>query len=289
MQAVITHLLAWYEGAQRPLPWRAPSTDAWGVYVSEVMAQQTQVDRVAVAWEAWMRRWPDPAALAASPPAEVLRQWDRLGYPRRALWMHAAATAMVERHGGRVPDDMEALRGLPGVGEYTAAAVLAFAYGQRVPVLDVNVRRVHARVFDGAAVAGASITAAEREHHEQFLPTDAAVAAVLSQAVMEFGAVVCTARDPRCDECPLRGQCAWNRAGRPAAPSPARRQARFEGSDRQCRGALMRVLREADAPVAASALEAAWADALQRARCLDSLVADGLVQPLPRKRYALPG
>jgi len=155
-------------------------------------------------------------------------------------------------------------------------------------VLDVNVRRVHARVFDGAATAAASITMAEREHHEQFLPADAAVAATLSQAVMEFGALVCTAREPRCGECPLAEVCAWNRAGRPAATTPVRRQARFEGSDRQCRGALMRVLREARAPVNGSALEAAWADALQRARCLDSLVADGLVVPLPRKRFSLP-
>lgn len=284
----MTRVLAWYASAQRELPWRAPSTSPWGVYVSEVMAQQTQVERVAVEWVTWMERWPTPAALAASSPADVVRAWGRLGYPRRALWMHAAATRMVEQHGGEVPRDEAALRALPGIGEYTAAAIRSFAYGERSAVLDVNVRRVHARVFDGTAAPGSSITNVERAHHERFLPDDAPTASVLSQAVMEFGAVVCTARDPRCDTCPLADVCAWNRAGRPAAATSMRKQAKFAGSDRACRGALMHVLRETHGAVPASALEAAWADALQRARCLDSLVADGLVIPLPRNRFSLP-
>lgn len=284
----MTRVLAWYGAEQRTLPWRAPGTDAWGVYVSEVMAQQTQVERVAVEWVKWMERWPTPAALAASSPADVVRQWGRLGYPRRALWMHAAATRMVEQHGGEVPRDEAALRALPGVGEYTAAAIRAFAYGERSAVLDVNVRRVHARVFDGVAAPGSSVTKAERAHHDRFLPEDASTASVLSQAVMEFGAVVCTARDPHCDTCPLADLCAWNRAGRPAASTSTRRQPKFAGSDRACRGALMQVLREAHAAVPASALEAAWEDALQRARCLDSLVADGLVIPMPRNTFSLP-
>jgi A/G-specific adenine glycosylase len=289
MQTVATRVLAWYASALRDLPWRAPGTDPWGVYVSEVMAQQTQVERVAAEWPKWMERWPTPAALAASSPADVVRQWGRLGYPRRALWMHAAATRMVEERGGEVPRDAAALRALPGVGEYTAAAIRAFAFGERTAVLDVNVRRVHARVFDGAAAPGPSITNAEREHHQRFLPDDASSAATLSQAVMEFGAVVCTARDPRCDACPLAGRCAWLRAGKPAIERAARRQPKFAGSDRACRGALMRVLREAHTSVSASALEAAWADALQRERCLDSLVADGLAIPLSRNRFSLPG
>ncbi len=288
MPAVATATLAWYARAARPLPWRAPGTTPWGVYVSEVMAQQTQVARAAEAWIEWMRRWPTPAALAASSPADAVRQWAGLGYPRRALWMHAAAARMVAEHDGQVPSTDVELRALPGVGEYTAAAVRAFAYGQRVPVLDVNVRRVHARLFDGTALPGPSITVAERAHHEAFLPGDAARAARLSQAVMELGALVCTARDPRCGECPVAASCRWLAAGRPASAAPARRQARFEGSDRQCRGALMRVLRAAHGPVPASALEAAWGDALQRARCLDALVADGLVVPLARRRFALP-
>ena len=285
----MTRVLAWYAAEQRTLPWRAPETDAWAVYVSEVMAQQTQVERVAVEWVKWMERWPTPAALASATPADVVRQWGRLGYPRRALWMHAAATRMVAEHGGSVPREDAELRALPGVGEYTAAAIRAFAYGQRAAVLDVNVRRVHARVFDGAAAPGSSITKAEREHHERFLPADAQLASTLSQAVMEFGAMVCRAREPLCDVCPLADRCAWNRAGRPASDRPGRKQPKFTGSDRACRGTLMRVLRESHEPVRASALEVVWEDALQRARCLDSLVADGLVVPLSRNRFSLPG
>ncbi len=288
VQNVQTRVLAWYTTAQRQLPWRAPATDAWGVYVSEVMAQQTQVERVAVEWVKWLERWPTPKALAAATPAEVLRQWNRLGYPRRALWMHAAATQMVKLHSGRVPKSDLDLRALPGVGEYTAAAIRAFAFGERVPVLDVNVRRVHARVFDGVAAAPHAITKAERDHHEGFLPVDPAVAATLSQAVMELGAVVCTARNPACAHCPLASICVWNLAGQPAAVAAQRKQPKFEGSDRQCRGALMRVLRDAHAAVPASKLEAVWADALQRTRCLDSLVSDGLAIPLPRNRFSLP-
>ena len=282
-------LLAWYEHARRDLPWRSARTTAWGVYVSEIMAQQTQVERVAPIWKQWMQRWPNAAALAAAKPADVLRAWDRLGYPRRALWMHAAAVQMVEQHGGRVPRDAAALRALPGVGEYTAAAIRAFAYKQRAIVLDVNVRRVHSRLYFGADAPSSSITNAEREHHEHFLPEDPATASTLAQAVMEFGAIVCTAKQPACTTCPLRTDCAWAKAGFPIMESRKRKQPKFDGTDRQCRGALMRVLREADAPVPLSQLEVAWADALQRQRCLDGLVADGLVVPLARKRFALPG
>ena len=253
------------------------------------MAQQTQVERVAPIWRDWMKRWPNAAALAAAKPADVLRAWDRLGYPRRALWMHQAATEMVKRHGGRVPRDEAALRALPGVGEYTAGAIRAFAFKQRALVLDVNVRRVHARIFFGTEAPAASITNAEREHHENFLPKDDATASTLAQAVMEFGALVCTAKKPACDSCPLRKQCAWATAGFPTSATPKRKQPKFDGTDRQCRGALMRVLRDADGPVAHSKLEAVWSDAMQRARCLDGLVADGLVVPLAKKRFALPG
>ena len=289
MHTIAARVLAWYADAERPLPWRASGTTPWGVYVSEIMAQQTQIARVAEAWEQWIERWPTPSALAAASPADVVRQWAGLGYPRRALWMHAAAVRMVEAHGGAVPSMDDDLRALPGVGEYTAAAVRAFAFGQRVPVLDVNVRRVHARVFEGVVGAGPSITVAERAHHDSFLPDDAAIAARLSQAVMELGAVVCVARAPRCEACPIADRCRWRALGHPVATAPSvRRQPRFEGSDRQCRGALMRVLRDAPGAVSASTLEAAWADALQRSRCLDGLVRDGLVVPLARGRFALP-
>lgn len=280
-------LLAWYEQARRPLPWRSPRTTAWGVYVSEVMAQQTQVDRVVPMWTQWMKRWPTPAALAAAKPADVIRAWDRLGYPRRALWMHQAAQQMVEFHGGRVPRSTETLRALPGIGEYTAAAIRAFAFKQRAIVLDVNVRRVHSRLYFASDAPTTSVTNSERDHHERFLPRDPIVASTLSQAVMEFGALVCTAK-PKCDRCPLRSECSWLKAGAPAGQRK-RRQPKFEGTDRQCRGTLMQLLRDAHAPVTASRLESAWSDAMQRQRCLDALVADGLVVPMSRKRYALPG
>lgn len=288
MHTIARRIIAWYDVAERSLPWREPGTTPWGVYVSEIMAQQTQITRVAEAWVTWLARWPVPAALAAATPADVVRQWAGLGYPRRAVWMHTAATRMVALHGGEVPSTDAELRALPGVGEYTASAVRAFAYGQRVAVLDVNVRRVHARVFEGTAAPGPSITNAERSHHEAFLPSDAGEAARLSQAVMEFGALVCVAREPKCTTCPIVDACRWHASGMPAG-SGSRRQPRFEGSDRQCRGALMRVLREASSPVPASMLEAAWADGLQRTRCLDGLVRDGLVEPLAAGRYALPG
>lgn len=288
MDRIHEALLAWYDVSRRDLPWRAPRTTAWGVYVSEIMAQQTQVERVIPLWKTWMKRWPTPAAFADAKPADVLRAWDRLGYPRRALWMHAAARRMVAEHGGRVPRDIATLRTLPGIGEYTASAIRAFAFGKRAIVLDVNVRRVHSRLYFGVDAPGASITNAERQHHELFLPADDSCATRLSQAVMEFGALVCTAKNPKCTECPVRAQCAWLQAGAPIAER-RRKQPRFEGTDRQCRGALMRVLRETEGPVKASQLEAAWADALQRQRSLDGLVADGLVVPLSRGRFALPG
>ena len=252
------------------------------------MAQQTQVERVAPLWKQWMRRWPNPAALASARPADVLRAWDRLGYPRRALWMHQAAQQMVAEHNGRVPRTEAELRALPGIGEYTAAAIRAFAFKQRAIVLDVNVRRVHSRLYFGADSPPGAVTNAEREHHERFLPEDHLTASILSQAVMEFGALVCTAKNPKCAECPLRAHCTWFAAGSPA-PGQRRRQPKFDGTDRQCRGILMKVLRDADGPVSASALERAWVDGLQRQRCLDGLVADGLVVPVARKRFALPG
>lgn len=286
MHPVAATILEWYGPSERRLPWRAAGTSPWGVYVSEVMAQQTSVSRVAVEWPLWMERWPTPSALAASPVADVLRMWGTLGYPRRALWLHAAATHMVNLHDGEVPNDEAALRALPGIGEYTAAAILAFAFGRRIPVLDVNVRRVHSRVFDGRGVPPSGITNAERAHHAEFLPDEPAIASRLSQAVMEFGSLVCSARDPRCEECPVQLLCEWRRSGSP--PAKARKQAKFEGSDRQCRGAMMAVLRDSHDPVPLSKLEAVWSDALQRTRCLDSLVADGLVVPMPRKRFALP-
>ena len=282
-------LLSWYAAAARDLPWRRADRDPWGVLVSEVMLQQTPVDRVVPAWEAWLLRWPTPADLAREPAGEAVRMWGRLGYPRRALRLHAAATACVERFEGRVPSTYDELRSLPGVGDYTAAAVLAFAYGRRAVVLDTNVRRVLARLLDGAEHPRPSVTAAERGLAESVLPDDHAPAAAWSIALMELGALVCTSAAPRCAACPVEGSCAWVAAGRPPYDGPARPVQRFAGTDRQVRGLLLSVLREAHAPVERASLDAVWDDAVQRERALDGLVADGLVDPLPDGRYALPG
>jgi A/G-specific adenine glycosylase len=281
-------LLRWYRSHARDLPWRSAGTDAWAVMVSEFMLQQTPVARVRPVHEAWMRRWPTPAALAAEPPGEAVRAWGRLGYPRRALRLHASATAITAQHGGAVPSDIEALRALPGVGDYTAAAIAAFAFGRRVAVLDTNVRRVHARFLDGVAFPrGAAPTVAERERARDLLPRRNA--GIASVAVMELGALVCTARAPQCSRCPVADACAWRAAGSPPWDGPRRRGQSYAGTDRQCRGALLALVRESPTPVHVRVLDAGWpVDAQQRRRALDGLVADGLVEPLSGNRYRLP-
>lgn len=280
-------VLAWYADHARDLPWRADDVTPWGVLVSEVMLQQTPVSRVLPAWQAWMQRWPTPADLAAASSGDAVRMWDRLGYPRRALRLHAAAATITERHGGRVPDHLDDLRALPGIGSYTAAAVATFAFGQRHAVVDTNVRRVQARAVTGTQHAAPALTAAECRLAEGLLPDDA-TAARWGVAVMELGALVCTARSPRCEVCPVVAQCVWQRAGRPAHQGPPRRSQGWAGTDRQVRGRLMAVLRRTDRPVAREGLAPAWDDAGQRERCLDSLVADGLVEPLAGGLYRLP-
>ncbi len=290
-------VLGWFAEHARPLPWRDASTTAWGVHVSEVMAQQTPVARVEPVWREWMERWPTPAALAAASPGDVVRAWGRLGYPRRALRLREAAVAIVERHGGEVPADEAALRALPGVGTYTAAAVAAFAFGRRAVVVDTNVRRVLARAVEGRALAAPALTAAESRLAASLLPEDPATSAVWNVAVMELGALVCRARAPECDRCPLEDVCAWVAAGRPPDDGPARRGQAWAGTDRQVRGALVQVLREVSHPVPRTELEATVLERLGRDgdaalaqvdRCLASLVEDGLVEPGGAGRFRLP-
>jgi A/G-specific adenine glycosylase len=281
-------VLEWYAEHARDLPWRRPDASAWAVMVSEFMLQQTPVSRVLPVYDAWMRSWPTPSALAAAAPGEAVRAWGRLGYPRRALRLHSAAQAINERHGGHVPADRETLRELPGVGDYTAAAVSTFAFGRRNAVLDTNVRRVLARAAAGDELPANSVTAAERQRAESLLPEDEVVAARWAVAVMELGALVCTARSPRCHACPVVAECAWATAGFPAYDGPPRRGQTYAGTDRQCRGRLLGVLRDCDEPVHRSRLEQAWEDGLQRERALDGLVADGLVEPLDDDLFRLP-
>ncbi|GES31100.1 A/G-specific adenine glycosylase [Streptomyces angustmyceticus] len=278
----------WFDEHARDLPWRRPEAGAWGVMVSEFMLQQTPVSRVLPVYEQWLARWPRPADLAAEAPGEAVRAWGRLGYPRRALRLHAAASAIQERHGGDVPREHGQLLALPGVGEYTAAAVASFAYGQRHAVLDTNVRRVFARAVAGRQFPPNATTAAERKLARQLLPEDEKLAARWAAATMELGALLCTARAPECGRCPIAAQCAWRRAGSPAHDGPARRTQTYAGTDRQVRGKLLAVLREAVSPVPQQALDAVWDEPVQRARALDGLVSDGLVEPLGGGRYRLP-
>ncbi|GAB3443687.1 A/G-specific adenine glycosylase [Streptomonospora sediminis] len=283
-----TAVLAWYETNARELPWRSDDASPWSILVSEVMLQQTPVVRVLPAWQAWLERWPTPAHLAEEPSGEAVRMWNRLGYPRRALNLHAAACAIVERHDGEVPSDHADLLALPGVGAYTAAAVASFAFGQRHAVLDTNVRRVLARAHSGVEYPPKAQTRAEVALAETLVPPEPAVAARWAVAVMELGALVCTARSPACTDCPIATQCAWRLAGKPAYDGPPRRGQTYAGTDRQVRGRLLAVLRDSPAPVPKTALDVVWQEPVQRERALDALVADGLVDPLDDGTYALP-
>lgn len=281
-------LLGWFAEAARELPWRGGATP-WGVFVSEIMLQQTPVVRVEPVWHEWMRRWPTPTALAAEAPGEAVRAWGRLGYPRRALRLHAAATAMRDEHGGEVPSTEAELLTLPGVGVYTAAAVAAFAFGERTTVVDTNIRRVLARARTGQQYPAPALTRTELALAASLVPEDRDDAATWNVAVMELGALVCTARAPQCGACPVADLCAWRLAGHPAHDGPPRRSQAWHGTDRQARGALLAVLRESDGPVTRAALAAAVPDEARRERCLDGLVSDGLVEPLARGRFQLPG
>ncbi|SDP37656.1 HhH-GPD family protein [Actinacidiphila guanduensis] len=281
-------VIDWFDEHARDLPWRRPDAGAWSVMVSEFMLQQTPVSRVLPVHKEWLERWPRPADLAAEPPGEAVRAWGRLGYPRRALRLHAAATAIAHRHDGEVPRDHAELLALPGIGEYTAAAVASFAYGQRHIVLDTNVRRVFARVVSGVQYPPNATTAAERRIAAALLPTEEARAARWAAATMELGALVCGARSPECGVCPVAAHCTWRLSGSPAHDGPPRRGQTYAGTDRQVRGRLLAVLRAAPGPVPRSALDAVWSDAAQRSRALFGLVQDGLVEPLPGERFQLP-
>ncbi|MEV0250206.1 A/G-specific adenine glycosylase [Nocardia sp. NPDC050712] len=280
-------LLDWYTETARDLPWRRPGVTAWQILMSEIMLQQTPVVRVQPIWLEWVARWPVPSAMAASSQAEVLRAWGKLGYPRRALRLHECARVLAERHGDEVPAEVDVLLGLPGIGAYTARAVACFAYGQRVPVVDTNVRRVVARAVHGRAEAGNPATR-DLPETEALLPVEVAAAAKFSAALMELGATVCTARNPQCAVCPLP-RCAWIEAGRPASET-VRRVQKYEGTDRQARGRLLDVLRAATGPVERVRLDLAWTrDPGQRARALDSLLVDGLIEQTEDGLFALAG
>lgn len=288
-EALHTAVLDWYDRHGRDLPWRDPDCSPWGVYLSEVMSQQTPVARVQPVWERWLERWPTPADLAADSPGEAVRMWDRLGYPRRALRLWESARVMVEEHDGAVPRDHDALLALPGVGPYTAAAVASFAFADPQTVVDTNVRRVLARTVSGTEYPSPALTAAEMRLAHASMPRDPDRANRWNAASMELGALVCTARAPRCDECPVAHLCRWQLDGRPAHDGPARRGQAWHGTDRQVRGRIVQLLRESPDPLTRTDLAAAWPqDETKVERCLAGLVDDGLVEPLAGARYSLP-
>lgn len=271
----VDRLLPWFAEHGRDLPWRDPAAGPWAVLVSEIMLQQTPVVRVLPVYRAWLQRWPRPADLAADAPGDAIRAWDRLGYPRRALRLHACATAITVDHAGIVPDDVPTLLTLPGIGEYTARAVAAFAFRQRVPVVDTNVRRVLTRAVRGRDEPREPATTRDRTELQTLLPPDPEQSARYSAALMELGALICTARSPDCDRCPVQDRCVWHRGGRVAGV--ARRAVQtWHGTDRQIRGRMMAVLRAAAHPVATIDLLAVTDDTDQARRCLESLLADGL-------------
>ena len=274
-------LLDWYEGNKRKLPWR--DTTPWGVVVSEFMLQQTPVNRVLPIWQRWMELWPTPEDLAKASLSEVLREWGRLGYPRRAKRLHECAQQIIAIHGGKVPDSREALRALPGIGEYTAAAIRAFAFNQSEVVLDINIRRLYARCWSGVSGPTSAPNNSERKLATELIPVgdDGKWAA----ATMEFGAMICKARNPLCEECPIANQCLWRSLGYPESSTLPKKQAQWHGSDRQCRGVIMKALRENEL-ASSEQLAKLWGDKSQYQKAIASLLDDGLIEKRG-KRYSL--
>lgn len=277
LRALRADLLAWWEAHGRhDLPWRQ-TRDPWAVLVSELMLQQTQVPRVAERWPGFVERFPTATACATAPVGDVVRAWAGLGYNRRAVNLHRCATLVVERHGGELPDALDALLALPGIGPYTARAVLAFAHGRDAGLVDTTAGRFLAR-----AVAGRPLSTAEAQATADVMVAPGAGWA-WGSAVFDVAALVCTRRAPRCGACPLVRSCAWATAGW-AAPDPVTGsagvsggQSPFAGSDRQGRGALVAALRAGPVPKGAVAAACGWpADGARAGRIAAGLVADGL-------------
>ena len=255
---------------------RAADVSDWGTLVFEIMSQQTPISRVQPIWLEWMERWPTPADLAAASSADIIVAWANLGYPSRALRLKSCTATIVEKHDGKVPLTMKELTLLPGVGTYTASALLAFRHGIRVPVLDTNVRRVLVRFLDGREFPPHSTPSkAENNRAEQLLPENGRDAAEVSLSLMEFGALVCTQLSPSCDQCTIHDNCAWAAAGYPKdekRPTPQP----YAGTDRQARGRIMKALRAAHFE---------GTDGLTKRRVLDAARIDGGDRYQPTRVY----
>jgi A/G-specific adenine glycosylase len=273
-------VLTWFEENKRDLPWR--KSTPWGVMVSEFMLQQTPVNRVLPIWIEWMEHWPTPKDLAAAKKSDLLKAWGRLGYPRRALRLHEAATVIAKEFDNQVPQTLEELRALPGVGEYTAAAIMAFAHRKKSLVLDVNIRRLFSRVLDGEEFPPLHITNAERQSRTELIPKNAHTWAA---ATMELGALICTATKPKCEICPLANSCLWRAKNYPASNYQRKKTQKWHGTDRQCRGTIVEHLRTHPKATEQS-LSKLWSDNSQFEKCLASLVIDGLITK-KNKSYSL--
>jgi A/G-specific adenine glycosylase len=273
-------VLDWFDQNQRDLPWR--KTTAWGVMVSEFMLQQTPVNRVLPVWQEWLTRWPTPSDLASAKKSEVIIAWGRVGYPRRALRLHESATIIASAFNNEVPKEIEKLLALPGVGEYTAAAIRAFAFNEPALVLDINIRRLFARVIDGQSQPTPAPSQWERKIRAQLIPLDGAKWAA---ATMELGALICTSQNPRCEICPLKSQCAWRKAGYPKSEFTRKSQA-WDGTDRQCRGTIVQSLRE-NKKLSKLKIHKLWNDEVQVEKALKTLIADGLIETIG-KSFQLP-
>lgn len=282
MKSLHQPVLTWYKETKRDLPWR--DSDPWGVLVSEIMLQQTPVARVLPIYIQWMKRWPTAASLAQATPAEVITAWGRLGYPRRALRLHECAKVITTQHNGVVPSSEIELRKLPGVGEYTSAALIAFAFGGRSLVLDINIRRLFSRVIDGVETPKAAPTKSERVEREKLIPEKSAE--IWAAATMELGAVICTAKKPKCGVCPLADQCKWRNLDFPLSDQPKRTQT-WHGTDRQCRGVIVQALRENSA-LSKKEITLLWDVPSQVEKALLTLLEDGLVVSIPGQRFSLP-
>lgn len=266
-------ILDWYKTHRRELPWRKSSP--WGVVVSEFMLQQTPVNRVLPIWHRWMELWPTPQALANASLSDVLREWGRLGYPRRAKRLHQCAEMIVHNHQGEVPDSLVELRALPGIGEYTAAAIRAFAFNYSEVVLDINIRRLYARCWSGVSTPTSAPTNSERKLARDLIPSDDD--GTWAAATMELGALTCKARNPLCAECPLINQCLWRLLGYPESSANRKKAPQWHGSDRQCRGVIMNALRNTHS-MTVNNLARLWSDTSQYEKAIASLLDDGLIE-----------
>jgi A/G-specific adenine glycosylase len=282
MNSLEKPITQWFAKNKRELPWR--STSPWGVMVSEFMLQQTPVARVLPKWNEWMARWPTPVELAKATPAQVITAWGRLGYPRRALRLHESAKIIARDFNNEVPESEEVLRSLPGIGDYTAAAISAFAFGANTLVMDVNIRRVLVRALDGKEYPTSSPTVRERESRLAILPSRNADN--WAAATMELGALICTSKNPSCNDCPIISQCKWRKNGYPQTEL-VRKSQDWHGTDRKCRGTIVQALRENES-LTLSAIKKLWPEESQVEKALETLLADHLIEEHSRSRFRLP-